>query len=109
MINVKLKDMILAHCRIDENLMTKEISDEDINKLIGCLKSFYTVVTETNDFSQAQVCAGGVRLSEVDMNFQVKRIPGLYIVGELLDVDGICGGYNLHWAWLSGIIAGRDV
>ena len=109
MINIKLKDMILAHCRIDENLITSELSEEDINKLIGCLKNFYTVVTETNDFSQAQVCAGGVRLSEVDMNFQVKRIPGLYIVGELLDVDGICGGYNLHWAWLSGIIAGRDV
>ena len=43
---------------VDENLITSELSEEDINKLIGCLKNFYTVVTETNDFSQAQVCAG---------------------------------------------------
>ena len=109
MINAKLKDMLLAYCRIDEKTATSDISEEDMNKLVGSLKNFYSVVTETNDFSQAQVCAGGVRLSEVDNNFQVKRIPGLYIVGELLDVDGICGGYNLHWAWLTGIIAGRDV
>ena len=109
MINCKLKDMILAYCRIDENATVKDLSIEEMDKIVMAIKKFYSVITETNDFNQSQVCAGGVRLSEVDMNFQVKRIPGLYIVGELLDVDGICGGYNLHWAWLTGIIAGRDV
>ena len=109
MINSKLKDLILAHCRIDALSYVSDLSIEEIDKIVGHLKCVYSVITETNDFSQAQVCAGGVRLSEIDMNFQVKKIPGLYIVGELLDVDGICGGYNLHWAWLSGLIAGRDV
>lgn len=109
MINSKLKDLILAHCRIDALSYVSDLSIEEIDKIVANLKCFYSVITETNDFSQAQVCAGGVRLSEIDMNFQVKKIPGLYIVGELLDVDGICGGYNLHWAWLSGLIAGRDV
>ena len=109
MINQKLKDMLLMNCRIDANIKASDLSEEELEKIITCLKSFYSVVTETNDFSQAQVCAGGVRLSEVNDRFEVIKIPGLYIVGELLDVDGICGGYNLHWAWLTGIIAGRDV
>ena len=109
MINQKLKDMLLMNCRIDADIKASDLSEEELEKIVTSLKSFYSVVTETNDFSQAQVCAGGVRLSEVNGNFEVIKLPGLYIVGELLDVDGICGGYNLHWAWLTGIIAGRDV
>lgn len=60
-------------------------------------------------FENAQVCSGGVSLSELDRNFQSKIIPGLYIVGEMTDVDGICGGYNLHYAFGSGFIAGSSV
>ena len=109
MINCKLKDMVLAYCRIEGNVKASDLSFDEIEKIVACIKNYYSVVIETNDFSQAQVCAGGVRLSEVNGNFEVIKLPGLYIVGELLDVDGICGGYNLHWAWLTGIIAGRDV
>ena len=109
MINCKLKDMVLAYCRIEGNVKASDLNFDEIEKIVACIKNYYSVVIETNDFSQAQVCAGGVRLSEVNGNFEVIKLPGLYIVGELLDVDGICGGYNLHWAWLTGIIAGRDV
>ena len=56
----------------------------------------------------AQVCAGGVDFSEVDMGLQSRKQPGLYLTGELLDVDGKCGGYNLQWAWTSGYLAGRS-
>ena len=59
-------------------------------------------------FANAQVTAGGVPASEVGRDLQVRRVPGLYLAGELLDVDGKCGGYNLHWAWCSGIRAGRE-
>lgn len=109
MLNSKLVKMLLKYCRIDEEKQIFMLTDEEILDMIQAIKSFYSVVTMTNDFSQSQVCAGGVRLSEVDENFQSLKIPGLYITGELLDVDGICGGYNLHWAWLTGIIAGRGV
>ena len=90
-------------------MKASDLDDDELEKKVTSIKTFYSVVIETNDFTQAQVCAGGVRLSEVNENFEVIKVPGLYIVGELLDVDGICGGYNLHWAWLTGIIAGRDV
>lgn len=46
-------------------------------------------------------------MQEIDENFQSVKIPGLYLCGELLDIDGICGGYNLQWAWTSGWIAGE--
>ena len=52
------------------------------------------------------MCTGGVDVSEVDNKLRSKLVPGLYIVGEMLDVDGRCGGYNLQWAWASGHIAG---
>ena len=58
----------------------------------------------------AQVTAGGVLTSQLDPHtMEVCRYPGLYITGELLDVDGICGGYNLQWAWTSGYLAGMAV
>ena len=56
----------------------------------------------------AQICAGGVVFEEVDTNLESKLIPGLYLTGEMVDVDGKCGGYNLQWAWTSGYVAGRS-
>ena len=58
-------------------------------------------------FNKSQVCTGGVSLDDLDENLQLKAVKGVYCVGELCDVDGICGGYNLHWAWCSGIAAGK--
>ena len=57
--------------------------------------------------ASSQVTCGGVDLSEVDVNtMQVKKHSGLYLAGEVLDIDGMCGGYNLYFAWASGFIAG---
>ena len=71
------------------------------------LKCFPVTVTGTNPFAQAQVCAGGVALTEITDRMEAKRVSGLYVTGELLDADGRCGGYNLQWAWATCIIAGR--
>ena len=61
-----------------------------------------------NPFANAQVCCGGVDTNEIDETTMESRLcPGLYMAGEILDVDGICGGYNLQFAWSSGLIAGR--
>jgi len=71
------------------------------------LKAFDAEVTATNSFEQAQVCCGGVDTAQVHSDtLESKLVPGLYLVGELLDVDGICGGYNLQWAWSTGMLAG---
>ena len=65
-------------------------------------------MTGTQGFEAAQVTAGGVDLREVDpATMESRKCPGLYFAGEILDVDGICGGYNLQWAWCSGMAAGR--
>ena len=57
---------------------------------------------------EAQICAGGVLTAEIDENtMESKLVNGLYLTGELLDIDGICGGYNLQWAWATGFIAGK--
>ncbi len=75
--------------------------------LAGLLKGFVLPVTGTRDFDQAQVCAGGVALSEIQADtLESRRCPGLFFAGEILDVDGPCGGYNLQWAWSTGMAAG---
>lgn len=64
-------------------------------------------IVDTKGFASAQVCAGGVDTDEVHaLTLESKLQPHLYLAGELLDVDGICGGYNLQWAWSSGYVAG---
>ena len=72
------------------------------------ITAYPMTITKTGDFDRAQVTAGGVRLSEVDLwAMESKLVPGLQFAGEILDVDGICGGYNLQWAWASGVLAGK--
>ena len=67
------------------------------------------VVDGTKSFDICQVCAGGVDVAQISpKTMECKCTPGLYVTGELLDVDGPCGGYNLQWAWASGYAAGRS-
>ena len=71
--------------------------------------SYPLKVTGYQPFEQAQVCSGGVDTREVDAKtLESRLVPGLYFAGELLDVDGKCGGYNLQWAWFSGYAAGMN-
>lgn len=64
----------------------------------------------TKGFDFAQVCSGGVSLEEIHLHsLESKKVPGLYFVGELLDVDGDCGGYNLGFAWMSGLLVGKHI
>ena len=82
--------------------------DETLKKLCAELKNFRLTVTGTKDFSAAQVTAGGIRLGEIRPDTMESKLKkGLYITGELLDVDGTCGGYNLQFAFATGILAGR--
>ena len=73
------------------------------------ITSFSLEITGYNGFDKAQVASGGIKLTEINDNFECKNIKDLYIIGEALDVDGDCGGYNLAFAFLSGIIAGESI
>ena len=75
--------------------------------LISAIKEFPLEVQDGMSFSQAQVCSGGVDTIQVnDHTMESKFCRNLYFAGELLDIDGTCGGYNLQWAWSSGAVAG---
>ncbi len=77
--------------------------------LIPAIKAFPLKVTGGLSYANAQVCSGGVDTSEVDPStMESALVKGLYFCGEVLDVDGACGGYNLQWAWSSGFAAGRS-
>ena len=69
--------------------------------------SFAAEVKKLSRFDESQVCTGGISLEALTDQFELKEYPGIYVTGEMCDVDGICGGYNLHWAWLTGITAGK--
>lgn len=106
--NQKLTAMFLAKagCRLEEQ--AKKSNTGVLHKLVKVIKCLEVPVYEANPFEQAQVCAGGVDTKQVDPNtLESKLVKGVYFAGELLDVDGICGGYNLQWAWSSGQVAGN--
>lgn len=75
--------------------------------LVRAVKSLTLTVTDSLSFAQAQVCSGGVDTREIhSRTMESRKCRNLYITGELLDIDGTCGGYNLQWAWSSGAAAG---
>lgn len=99
---------ILSNCGISLKTYVKDISEEKIKQIVHQLKRFRVEVSAVSPFEKAQTTAGGVCLSQMNLEtLEVHGLEGFYITGELLDVDGICGGYNLQWAWTTGIIAGR--
>ncbi len=83
------------------------LTDQQLALFSRTIKCFTLDVLGTNDFNSAQVTAGGVYMSEFDCHtLESKRVKGLFAAGELLDVYGDCGGFNLQWAWSSGFVAG---
>lgn len=106
-INQKLIPILLKEAGIQSGNVT-QITQAQIKALTDVLKGLKTVVTSFNSYEQAQVCSGGIDTKEANPEtMESKLVKGLYLAGEVLDVDGICGGYNLQWAWTSGILAGR--
>lgn len=102
---------IMQQCNIKTDKRTcATLTKKELLVLTDCLKNWCFTPSEKSSFENAQVTAGGVFADELDFNsMQSKKHKGLYITGELVDIDGICGGYNLHWAWTSGIIAGENI
>ena len=84
------------------------VSDAALDALVNAIKYFSLPVTGVSGFESAQVTAGGVRTAEFRADTLESRLaPGVFACGEVLDIDGDCGGYNLQWAWSSGYVAGK--
>lgn len=82
------------------------LTQNEIKRLVRIMKNWELPVTGPLSWEHAQVTGGGIPLSEIRQDFSSKCCPGLFLTGEILDVSGDCGGFNLHWAWCSGITAG---
>lgn len=100
---------ILKLCRIDPGMNTKDISSSSIDSLCNTLTNLEVLVTDSRGWNEAEFTAGGVNVNEVKIGtLESKMIKNLYFCGEILDVDGPIGGYNLSFAWSSGWVAGSN-
>ncbi|SES97813.1 BaiN/RdsA family NAD(P)/FAD-dependent oxidoreductase [[Clostridium] polysaccharolyticum] len=107
LLNKKVLLVLLKQAGIQPETILNKVSDEKLLSLCKNAKALAFHVIETNGFENAQVCAGGIDTREVNGDtMESKLVKRLYFAGEILDVDGICGGYNLQWAWASGFVAG---
>ena len=107
LVNKKIILTLLKRNGLRPQDTVEERNREEIRRVFSDLRDFPVRVKSVNPFGSAQVCAGGVPLSEVTDRMESVKHPGLYFAGELLNVDGCCGGYNLQWAWTSGFLAGK--
>ncbi len=98
---------VLQYAGYDLVTPVGKLRESDISRIAAACKDFTLNVERTLGFEAAQVTAGGIRTAEFDpQTMQSLLVPGLYAAGEVLDIDGDCGGYNLQWAWASGRLAG---
>lgn len=105
----KLCELWIRFSRLPKEMRVADLSGEQLEKLVTLIQHLRTHIIETNAFEQAQICCGGVDTTEINPDtLESNYVPGIYFAGELLDVDGICGGYNLQWAWSSGFVAGKE-
>ena len=110
LISYKLVLVLLKEAKLKNNLTWLQLTDQEKRTLYHKLKKFSLNITSTNTFEKSQVSTGGIPLTEIDITtMRSLKQNNLYLVGELLDVDGECGGYNLGFAWLSGLIAGESI
>lgn len=107
LVNEKLAGIILDECKINKH------DEKTIDKLMSIaktIKSFTLSIKQKKGFDFAQVTMGGVDTNEINSEtMESNLVSGLYFAGEIIDIDGRCGGYNLQFAWSSGAIAGRNI
>jgi len=108
-LNYNIVNIVLKRCNIDFSCSWNDLGDKK-KILFDNLVSFSVNIVDTRGFDVAQVSLGGISLEDININtFESKVVPGLYFTGEVMDVTGDCGGYNLGFAFLSGMLAGKSV
>jgi len=108
LINKRLISVIIKEAGIQKlSTLVKDLKVDEQERLINLLLNWQLKITGSKGFDDAQVSAGGVDINEINPStMESKIVKGLYFAGEVMDIDGLCGGYNLQWAWASGYIAG---
>lgn len=106
----RVGQVLLKDCGIAPLSRTvQSLTNDEIGRLTAAVKAWEFKVEGRMSWNNAQVTAGGIRVKEIRPDtMESKLVPGLYFAGEVLDIDGDCGGYNLQWAWASGYLAGKS-
>ena len=108
MLHNRLGRMLVKYAGLGAATPLSELTEKDLRRVAAACRDFALPVTGTEGFDHAQVTAGGAQTAQFDpRTLESRLVPGLFACGEVLDVDGDCGGYNLQWAWASGRLAGR--
>ncbi len=105
-VHKKILQLFLRLSGLRGEMPVRKAKRESLLGVLALCRAWEVTVTNVNSFEHAQVSAGGVCCLEVTKEMESRLVPGIYFAGEVLDVDGRCGGYNLHWAWCSGYLAG---
>ncbi len=104
--NSGINDMILSRMKLSRTMKMKNISVSMAECILDSYRALKLRLDSCYGYTSSQVTSGGVSLGDIGSELAYRNDPGIYVVGELLEVDGRCGGYNLQWAWTSGSIAG---
>lgn len=106
LLNKKLLMHFFKYANIKPTDLCQKISEEQLHTFCNLIKECKIPLFDYLSYENAQVCQGGVDTGEIDQNLESKIQKGIYFAGEIMDIDGKCGGYNLQWAWSSGYVAG---
>ena len=107
--DTRINHMILSRAGVDPDTPAGGITEKQRRDLMNGYRALSIRITGTADYTQAQATSGGVALSSLSDTLESLKKPGIYCIGELTDVDGRCGGYNLQWAWTSALTAANDI
>lgn len=103
----RLGRIVTQNAGIRNGIQITDLRDDELERAVATAKALKISLTEPLGMEHAQVTAGGVFTDEFEsFTMESRLVPGLYACGEVLDIDGDCGGYNLQWAWSSGRLAG---
>ena len=110
MLNYKITNYLLKKLKLDSNLKWSNLKQIEKENIVDNLINFKLEIIDTNSFINAQTTSGGVPLVELDLKtMESLKIKNLYVIGELVDVDGVCGGYNITFALITGLLAGKNI
>ena len=106
-LNIKIAKQIIKTLNLDPDALSRNLKDGEIKSIVSLIKNLKISISGTKGFEDAQVTSGGVILKDINLGtMESKLCKNLYFAGEILNINGDCGGYNLHFAFLTGIKAG---
>jgi predicted Rossmann fold flavoprotein len=111
LLHKKLSHYIILHLKLNTKVAcANDLSIKQLRSIVHCLKSLPFSVFDTHGFEHCEVAAGGINTTQIDAKtMESRKQKNLYFTGEVLDIDGDCGGYNLHFAWSSGYVASQNI